>query len=121
MQKKIYCANCGQYYLLFLKSEKLITSELIENMFKQLLIYIVLGSAIYGVYLLDIYMKTKHNFSWSSVDGGQYELLILWAVLTIIMLWCTYIRFQVAFMKRQKIMWVEAQDCFSPEFPVTRN
>lgn len=121
MRKKIYCENCGQYYLLYLKSEKLINSELVENMLKQLFIYIVLGSAIYGVYLLDIYMKDKHDFSWSTLDSGQYELWILWAVLTIIMLWCTYIRFQVAFMKRQKIMWVEAQDCFTPEFPVTRN
>jgi len=70
MQKKIYCANCGQYYLLYLKSEKLINSELVENMLKQLLIYIILGSAIYGVYLLDIYMKDRHDFTWSRVDGG---------------------------------------------------
>ena len=100
MQKKIYCPHCGHYYLLYLKSEKLISSELIENMAKQLLIYLILAMAIYGVYLLDIYMKDRHDAKWSSREGDEYELLILWAVLTIIMLWCTYIRFQVAFMKR---------------------
>jgi hypothetical protein len=107
MQKKIYCPRCNQYYLLYLKSEKLINGELVENMLKQLFIYIVIGAAIYFVYLLDIYLKDQLDPSYILREGGEYELFILLVVLSIIMIWCTYIRFQVAFMKRQKIMWVE--------------
>lgn len=41
-------------------------------------------------------------------------------VLAIIMFWCFYLRFIVAFLKRNKLLWVEVQDCITNEFSITR-
>ena len=71
------------------------------------LYFAFLSLIIYGVYRLDIHMKTLRNADYLKQKDGHYELWILMTVLTFIMLWCTYLRFSVALMKRKKLIWVE--------------
>ena len=40
-------------------------------------------------------------------QGGNYEFWLLMAEITFKMLWCTYLRLNIAFMKRKKLIWVE--------------
>jgi hypothetical protein len=87
------------------------------------LIYGILSLIIYGVYNLDKYLKNTFNNDPNFLlnHGGNYEFWLLILILTIIVVWCTYLRFNIAFMKRQKLIWVEVQDYLSPENSVTRN
>jgi hypothetical protein len=118
MNHKIYCKDCNQYFRLYVKSEKLVNGELIQNMIQQAVIFGVLSLAIYGVYRLDMFLKIRLD---SKYDGSNYEFWILETVLFFIMIWCTYLRFNITFMKRKKLIWVEVQDYLNPEQHVTRN
>jgi hypothetical protein len=48
-------------------------------------------------------------------------MIPLGVVLTIIMIWCFYLRFVMAFMKRKRMIWVEVQDCYKSEYSISRN
>ena len=58
MKHKIYCSDCNQYFRLYVQSDKLINAELVYNMMKLGLYYAFLSLIIYGVWYLDIHMKT---------------------------------------------------------------
>ena len=45
----------------------------------------------------------------------------LLVVLTVIMIWCFYLRFVMAFMKRKRLVWVEVQDYLNSEYSISRN
>ena len=45
----------------------------------------------------------------------------LFIVLMVIMTWCFYLRFVMAFMKRKRLLWVEVQDYENSEYSITRN
>jgi hypothetical protein len=45
----------------------------------------------------------------------------LFIVLTVIMIWCFYLRFVMAFIKRKRLLWVEVQDHTNSEYSITRN
>ena len=41
-----------------------------------------------------------------------YLMIPLMIVLTVIMIWCFYLRFVITHIKRNKILWVEVKDTF---------
>ena len=45
----------------------------------------------------------------------------LFIVLIVIMIWCFYLRFVMAFIKRKRLLWVEVQDHTNSEYSITRN
>ena len=90
-------------------------------MVMQVLIFGLLTLCVYGIYVLDMYLKNRYDSSYKQSENGGYEFFILMVVLTFIMMWCTYLRFVLAFMKRNKLVWIEVQDYYSPEYYVTRN
>ena len=53
--------------------------------------------------------------------NNSFVMVPLLAVLTVIMIWCFYLRFVMAFMKRKKLVWVEVQDYQSSDMSITRN
>lgn len=83
---------------------------------RQLIIYIFISGFIYGVFEIDHYLKKKHKIddlkaknidsSGTTVDNS-FVIVPLIVVLTIIMIWCFYLRFVMAFMKRKRLVWVE--------------
>lgn len=42
-------------------------------------------------------------------------------VLFIILIWCFYLHFFMAYMKRKRIVWVEVQDSRGSEYNISRN
>jgi hypothetical protein len=121
MKHKIFCSGCNNYFRLYVKNDKVLSSELIQNMVTQVLIFGLLTLCVYGIYVLDMYLKNRYDSSYKQRENGDYEFFILMVVLTFIMMWCTYLRFVLAFMKRNKLVWIEVQDYYSPEYYVTRN
>lgn len=45
----------------------------------------------------------------------------LFVVASVIMTWCIYLRFVMAFMKRKRLLWVEVQDINNSEYSISRN
>lgn len=45
----------------------------------------------------------------------------LMGVLFVILIWCFYLHFFMAYMKRKRIVWVEVQDSRSSEYNISRN
>lgn len=53
--------------------------------------------------------------------NNQFIMVPLFIVLVVIMVWCFYLRFVMAFMKRKRLLWVEVQDYENSEYSITRN
>jgi ABC-type sugar transport system permease subunit len=53
--------------------------------------------------------------------NNQFVMVPLFIVLLVIMAWCFYLRFVMAFMKRKRLLWVEVQDFENSEYSITRN
>lgn len=127
--QKIYCKDCFAYYHLYVKSERIFSSEYLYSSMKLLTMYILFGAMIYGIAQIDNLLKvisTKQDMreemkkNSGSIDSeaidelkvnNSFVMIPLGVVLTIIMIWCFYLRFVMAFMKRKRMIWVEVQDC----------
>ena len=53
--------------------------------------------------------------------NSEFVMVPLIVVLTLIIIWFFYLRFVISFIQRKKLMWVEVQDCFDPEYQISRN
>lgn len=53
--------------------------------------------------------------------NNQFVMVPLFIVLIVIMIWCFYLRFVMAFIKRKRLLWVEVQDHTNSEYSITRN
>jgi Zn-dependent protease with chaperone function len=110
----------------------------------------VIIGAIYGVYEIDRFLKKRQlqkeinsglqfDNSMSELQkqemlkdyekknqedyevNNQFVMVPLFIVLIVIMSWCFYLRFVMAFMKRKRLLWVEVQDYENSEYSITRN
>lgn len=52
---------------------------------------------------------------------SSFVMVPLFVVLTVIMFWCIYLRFVMAFMKRKRLLWVEVQAIDNSEYSISRN
>ena len=55
--QKIYCRDCKSYFHLYVKSERILSSEYMLDVLKLLLLVIASVAAIYGIYYLDRVLK----------------------------------------------------------------
>ena len=69
-------------------------------------------------YELSLY--EQENSDMYKVDSS-FVMVPLFVVLTVIMLWCIYLRFVMAFMKRKRLLWVEVQAIDNSEYSISRN
>ena len=53
--------------------------------------------------------------------NNQFIMVPLMVVLSVIMIWCFYLRFVLAFMKRKRLVWVEVQDKSNSDYNISRN
>lgn len=141
--QKIYCKECLSYFCLYVRQERIFSSEYLGGMFRLLVVFVMFSGVIYGVYFVDKYLKNLdyiqneakrmeaegqpyykikefENTTETFVDNS-FVILPLSFVLIIIMIWCFYLRFVISFMKRKRIVWVEVQDFKSSEYSITRN
>ena len=65
-------------------------------------------------------MYEKENSEMYKVDSS-FVMVPLFVVLTVIMFWCIYLRFVMAFMKRKRLLWVEVQAIDNSEYSISRN
>ena len=153
--QKIYCKECYSYFKLYVKSERIISSEYIGSLVRLFILYIFVAVIIYALYEVDYVLK-----SWTLQDDVQkaisskvidyynqsaleknerlqvkihpdntftievnnsFLLFPLLGVLTIILIWCFYLSFVMAYMKRKRVVWVEVQDFRQSEYNITRN
>ena len=146
--QKIYCKDCYSYYHLYVKSEKLFSSEYLGGLMRLLMMLFAIAGVIYGVYEIDHYLKLEYtreliNDKIEFVNNNknkteqikEYELenaddyevnstfvfIPLLIVLIVIWIWCLYLRFVMEFMKRKRLLWVEVQDQNNSEFDISRN
>jgi hypothetical protein len=86
-------------------------------------------AGIYGITKLDFYLKKraydldksgKENYVLPKESDSNYLMIPLICVLTIIMIWCFYIRFVISHMRRKKLLWVEVKDQYNSYF-ISRN
>ena len=103
MNHKINCNECGSYYMLYVKSGKVVSNQLVQNFFVQAIYFGILTGFVVGIYHLDKYLKQRAVKDTNEQINNEYELLILMIVLVVIMIWCFYLRFIVAFMKRNRL------------------
>lgn len=124
--QKIYCKECFAYFRLYVKSERILNSAYLTSAIKMAAMFAIFGSGIYGIYYLDLYLKAidkrdivnndkKENGEEDYISIGDaipqvqnsFIVVPLIVVLVIIMAWCFYLRFVMAFMKRKRLVWVE--------------
>ena len=55
--QKIYCKDCFSYYSLYVKSERVFSSEYVGGMARLTTLCTVIIGAIYGIYEIDRYLK----------------------------------------------------------------
>ena len=89
--------------MLYVKSGKIVSNQLMQNFLVQAIYFGILTGFIIGIYQLDKYLKQKAVVNKDEKINNEYELLILMIVLIVIMIWCFYLRFIVAFMKRNRL------------------
>ena len=71
--------------------------------------------------------REKRLIEYEELNVGSYEvnnqfvMVPLFIVLIVIMIWCFYLRFVMAFIKRKRLLWVEVQDHTNSEYSITRN
>ena len=141
--QKIYCNDCYLYYNLYVKSQRLFNQELMGDISKYLIFFCFFTGAIYGIYVIDRYLKQDyHEMAYDeslnqvgltedeiediheTFQAGvqsQFIMVPLIVVLTMIMIWFFYLRFVISFLKRKKLVWVEVMDNKDPEYMVSRN
>lgn len=143
--QKIYCKDCFSYFHLYVKSERIFSSEYIGGIIRLMVIFVALLGFIYGIFEIDRYLKNqdyiKNKVAELQQEGGSiseinkllsnenktvyidnsFVILPLIFVLLIIMAWCFYLRFVMAFMKRKRLVWVEVQDYNNSEYSISRN
>ena len=51
----------------------------------------------------------------------MFVMVPLIVVLVVIMMWCFYLRFVMAYIRRKKLVWVEVQDYNNSEYSISRN
>lgn len=137
----IYCKDCYSYYHLYVKSERIFSSEYIGSMLKLFLMFLAFSASIYGIFFIDRYLKGVHihsemveenaakglqplNVTVESVTKkveNSFVMVPLAVVLTVIMIWCFYLRFVMAFMRRKRLVWVEVQDFQNSDYTISRN
>ena len=125
--QKIYCKDCFTYFHLYVKSERILNSEYIASGLRMSAMFALFGGMIYGIYYLDLYLKAvdkRDAINQEKTESGSSDELIttdeainlvnntfivvpLIVVLVVIMAWCFYLRFIMAFMRRKRIVWVE--------------
>jgi len=59
--QKIYCKDCYSYYHLYVKSEKLFSSEYLGGLMRLLMMLFAIAGVIYGVYEIDHYLKLEYT------------------------------------------------------------
>lgn len=64
--QKIYCKDCYSYYHLYVKSERIFSSEYMYGVAKLVVTFLIISGGIYGVYELDNYLK--RNFQRSEYN-----------------------------------------------------
>ena len=55
--QKIYCKDCMSYYHLYVKSERILSSEYMVQVIKLIFMFSAFVAAIYGIYYLDRVLK----------------------------------------------------------------
>ena len=58
--QKIYCKDCKSYYHLYVKSERILSSEYMLDVLKLLILVSAFVGAIYGIYYLDRVLKGNY-------------------------------------------------------------
>ena len=153
--QKIYCKDCYSYFKLYVKSERIISSEYIGSLVRLFILYILAAMFIYAIYEVDHVLKawTLHEDVQNALDqklinyynqsalekdersqvsihsdntftikvNNTFLLAPLLGVLSIILIWCFYLSFVMAYMKRKRVVWIEVQDSRSSEYNITRN
>ena len=142
--QKIYCKECYSYFLLYVRSERIFSSQYLGGVVRLLLTFGLFVCLIYGVFLIDRYLKNQNYIDKAvklMVEGGDTQINInefinknnsennvdntfviipLAFVLIIIMIWCFYLRFVISFMKRKRLLWAEVQDYYNSEYSISR-
>lgn len=146
--QKIFCKDCGAYYHLYVKSEKLCSSQLFTVIGRYICLFILLIAFAQCTLLLDSFLKQNHrDADQSEIDqntGGQdkdndgiedskdssifsiYDIenwivmAPLTIILAIIMIWCFYFRFMKAVMARKRLIWVEVLDQKNSDIYISR-
>lgn len=126
--QRIYCKDCGAYYFLYVKSEKLCSQELFTVMAKYVGIFLLLLAFAVCTLLLDSYLKQKHqnivnntNNSFSITSNSNWIVMVpLTIILMSIMAWCFYFRFIKAVQSRRRLIWFEVLDQKNNEFNISR-
>lgn len=146
--QKIYCKDCGSYYHLYVKSEKLCSQHLMTVFGRYICYFIMLLAFAQGTLLLDSLLKQNHREAKLSeidnisgivdkdndgindqFDGSIFSfddienwivMIPLTIILGIIMVWCFYFRFMKAVMARRRLIWVEVLDKKSSEIFISR-
>ena len=106
-------------------------------MIRLLFMFLLFSGAIYGIFFIDRYLKGIHlreeerarlgaamNMTLETATNrvdNTFVMVPLAVVLTIIMSWCFYLRFVMAFMRRKRLVWVEVQDFQNSDYSITRN
>lgn len=145
--QKIYCKDCGAYYHLYVKSEKLCSSQLFTVIGRYVCLFLLLIAFAQCTLLLDSFLKQNHRDASidetdengvqdkdndgidDSVDSSIFSIYdienwIVMAPLTIIlgiiMVWCFYFRFMKAVMARKRLIWVEVLDHRASDIVISR-
>ena len=153
--QKIYCKECYSYFRLYVKSERIISSEYIGSLVRLFILFVFAAAFIYAVYEVDNIMKRmtlrydvqtainektlsynnqsalekddraqviiNNDNTFSVKVNNTFLLAPLLGVLSIILIWCFYLSFVMAYMKRKRVVWVEVQDAMTPEYNISRN
>ena len=56
-QQKIYCKECYCHYHLYVRSERLLGSDMLQGFVNFGVMFVIFGFMIFGVYYLDTYLK----------------------------------------------------------------
>lgn len=146
--QKIYCKDCGAYYHLYVKSEKLCSSQLFTVIGRYICLFILLIAFAQATLLLDSFLKQNHRdddetlvdttsgFADADNDGiddsvdtsifsvyniqNWIVMAPLTIILGIIMVWCFYFRFMKAVMARKRLIWVEVLDQKNSDIFISR-
>lgn len=138
--QKIYCRDCYSHFRLYVKSDRLFTSNYLTDLVKFAMMTAVFAFCIYTIYLLDRELRGLHvqkQMNQERQDLGQpanvtfeaavsqvdnlFIMVPLQLVLVVIGIWCFYIHFLNNYMKTNRTLWVEVQDYFNPDYHISRN
>lgn len=71
--QKIFCRDCYSYFRLYVKSERVISSEYIGSIIRLFLLFLIAGCIIYGLYEVDNILKVdaKTKEVQSMINNGE--------------------------------------------------